>query len=245
MPDNIVNVDFHRRFQIRPGERVLDLGSGTGRHTVEACIWPCQVVSVDILRTELRQTKFMVRADQARGRLQGDAEFLVADAENLPFADHSFDKIICTEVLEHISDDGRGIQEMLRVLKPGGEIAVSVPNFLPEAVFWRLSWGYWHSPGGHVRIYRPGELEAVLRRAGLEVHGTEKRHAVQSIYWFVRCGLGIDRPEVLPTRKLKLFIDWYLERRPRALEAVEARVLNPLIGKDMTIYCRKPAGASA
>lgn len=41
MPDNIVNVDFRRHFPLDPGDRVLDLGCGNGRHTLEAARFPC------------------------------------------------------------------------------------------------------------------------------------------------------------------------------------------------------------
>ena len=202
LPDNIVTIDFRRHLPLRPGERLLDLGSGNGRHTIEACRWPCRVVSVDVDVEELRRARYYLRAPkgtspydrQAQRRrkegIRGWADFIVADAEHLPFRDGSFDKVMCTEVLEHIPDDKEGIRELYRVAKQGGDIAVSVPRYWPERVFWTLSWEYWHTPGGHVRIYRPGEMARHLREQGFDLHTTRYRHAFQSIYWMLRCTFG-------------------------------------------------------
>ena len=99
--------------------------------------------------------------------MRGHADFIVGDAQNLPFKDGAFDKSLCTEVFEHIPDDRRGIAEFVRVTKPGAHVAVSVPAYWPERAYWALSWDYWHSPGGHVRWYRPGEMRQILEESGM------------------------------------------------------------------------------
>ena len=251
MPDNIVTIDFRRHFRLRPGDWVLDLGSGNGRHTIEACRWPCRAVSVDVDGEELRRTRYLLRvpegaspyhrhARRQKEGVAGWADFVVADAQRLPFRDGAFDKVMCTEVLEHIPDDRAGIRELHRVAKPGAEVAVSVPRFGPERVFWALSWDYWHTPGGHVRLYRPGELFRYLREHGFDPHTVRHRHAFQSIYWFLRCLFAKDRQAALLPRAMFRFINWYHGARPPLLERVEA-VANLIIGKDLTLYGRKPA----
>ena len=77
-----------------------------------------------------------------------------------PFADGTFDRVIASEVLEHIPDDVAAMRELARVLKPGGTMAVTVPRCVPEAVNWALSDEYHDTPGGHVRIYRRSTLSA-------------------------------------------------------------------------------------
>ena len=72
----------------------------------------------------------------------------------LPFADGTFDRVIASEVLEHIPDDAAAMAELARVLRPGGTMAVTVPRCGPEVVNWVLSDEYHDVPGGHVRIYR-------------------------------------------------------------------------------------------
>jgi ubiquinone/menaquinone biosynthesis C-methylase UbiE len=255
MPDNIVTIDFRRHFHIEAGDLLLDLGSGNGRHTVEAARWPCRVISVDVSMDELRRSRFFLRArpgdspwepyprEQRRGDIRGWGEFLVADAQHLPFKDGVFDRLLCTEVLEHIPDDRAGIAELHRVAKAGAEVAVSVPRHGPERVFWALSWEYWHTPGGHVRVYRPGQMWDYLQQQGFELRAVRYRHAFQSMYWFLRCTFGKDNERRLVPRLFQKFIDWYHGTRPKALERAEAAA-NLVIGKDMVIYGRKRNGGT-
>jgi ubiquinone/menaquinone biosynthesis C-methylase UbiE len=253
LPDNIVTIDFRRHLRLEPGDWLLDLGSGNGRHTIEACRWPCRVVSVDVDPDELRKARYFLRAPrgaspfqrfvrQEREGVPGWADFIVADAQHLPFRDGAFDKVMCTEVLEHIPDDTEGIRELYRIAKPGSHVAVSVPHYLPERAFWALSWEYWHTPGGHVRMYRPGEMARYLRKQGFELHTTRYRHAFQSVYWFLRCTFGKDNEGRLLPSIMFRFINWYHEARSPVLERVEA-LANLIIGKDMILYSRKPAPA--
>jgi SAM-dependent methyltransferase len=222
---------------------VLDVGCGEGRHTSEACHWECRAVGVDLSEADLRLAKRLLGYQERAHEIKGRADFIAVDAQNLPFRDGVFDKIVCTEVLEHIPDDKAGIRELVRVLKPGGLIAVSVPNFWPEIVFWTISWGYWHSPGGHVRFYRPGEMETALTEGGLEIYAQRLRHTIQTMYWFFRCAFGINNENFLITRYLQKLVQWHYRRRLRLLEYMEACV-NPVLGKDLVFYGRKPTNSS-
>jgi SAM-dependent methyltransferase len=177
---------------------------------------------------------------QRRKIAPGHADFVIADAEHLPFRDGAFDKVMCTEVLEHIADDQAGVRELVRVLRPGGDIAVSVPSYWPEVVFWTISWEYWHTPGGHIRIYRLGEMWHILEEHGLRLHLERRRHSFQTLYWFVRCAFGKDNDYFLLTRFLTRVINWYHNRRRvRLLEYIEA-VLDLVMGKDTILYGTKP-----
>ena len=251
MPDNIVTIDFRRHFRLQPRDVVLDLGSGNGRHTIEACQWPIRLISVDVDMEELRKSRYYLRAPdgaspyhqyakQLKEGIPGWADFIAADAQHLPFRDGAFDKVLCTEVLEHIPDDKQGIQELYRVAKSGADVAVSVPRYWPERAFWTLSWDYWHSPGGHVRVYRPGQMARYLREQGFELHVTRYRHAFQAIFWFLRCTFGTKNERKLLPHTMFRFINWYHSTRPKLLEWIEA-VANLVIGKDMILYNTKPA----
>ena len=254
MPDNIVTIDFRRHLKLEPGDVLLDLGSGNGRHTIEACLWPCRVVSVDVDADELRRARFFLRApaggspwlrydEQEKPGYPGWADFIVADAQHLPFKDGAFDKVMCTEVLEHIPDDKEGIRELHRVARPGADVAVSVPRYWPERVFWTLSWEYWHTPGGHVRMYKPGVMARYLTEHGFQVQAMRHRHAFQSVYWFLRCTFGKDNENRLVPRTMWKFINWYQQRRPKKVEFLEAAI-NLIAGKDLVHYTKKPAAPS-
>ncbi|HXK32720.1 MAG TPA: class I SAM-dependent methyltransferase [Dehalococcoidia bacterium] len=241
MPDNIVNIDFKRHFHIRGDERVLDLGCGNGRHTIEAARYGGRIVGLEYSRDDLVAAKFMYDDARRKGELRGVADFVLADANHMPFKDGAFDKSFCTEVFEHIPDDRRAMREFVRVTKPAADVVVSVPAYWPERAFWALSWDYWHSPGGHVRWYRPGELRGLLEEHGVEIAFERRRHAAQSLYWFLRCVFGLPNENFPPVRFTWKLINWHHNRRIKLLERIEATA-NLVIGKDLILYGRKRPG---
>ncbi len=99
----------------------------------------------------------------------------MGDALALPYADGTFDCVIASEILEHIPDDDAAIAELVRVLKPGGALAVTVPRWLPERICWLLSDEYHANEGGHIRIYRADELRVEARQRRPAVHRSAPR----------------------------------------------------------------------
>ena len=103
------------------------------------------------------------------GELAADhpATAVQGDALALPFPDGTFDRVIASEVLEHIPDDTAAMRELARVLRPGGTMAVTVPRCVPEAINWALSDEYHDTPG------RPrAHLPALDPRAPAELGGS-------------------------------------------------------------------------
>src|SRR5690606_24995896 len=148
------------------------------------------------------------------------------------------------EVLEHVPNDADAFDELARVLKPGGVLAITVPAWLPERVCWALSDEY-HAPavpGGHVRIYTEPELRTKLRAAGLVPGGAHHTHGLHSPYWWLRCAVGPNRPidDSALVRAYHRLLCWEIERQPAALR-LASRVLDPVIGKSLVLYARKPA----
>jgi SAM-dependent methyltransferase len=165
---------------------------------------------------------------------------VAADLTRLPFADASFDRVIASEVLEHVVDDETAIAEVARVLRPGGLAALSVPAAGPERANWALSAAYHEVEGGHVRIYAKRELVRRCERAGLEVVGSHHAHALHSPYWLLRCAVGVDRADNPLVAAYHRLLVWDITRRPFVTRAVE-RILNPLIGKSLVLYAKKAA----
>lgn len=227
------------RLGVLPGDLVLDAGAGFGRHAYELARRGANVVALDYAADEVITTRgtfgAMVEAgeiDLARyvGVLQGDAT-------RLPFDDGAFDRVITSEVLEHIQDDVSAIRELVRVLRPGGTFACTVPTWYPEKINWLLSDEY-HAPksvGGHVRIYSGTELKAKLRSAGLRVTGTHHAHALHSPYWWLKCAVGPrneDHPAVVKYRKL---LEWEITKQPKGMQVLE-KALAPALGKSFIVY---------
>jgi ubiquinone/menaquinone biosynthesis C-methylase UbiE len=166
--------------------RVLDVGCGDGRHILEAARRGCFAVGLDYDVNELRA---------ARRRLGTRVvDLIAADATRLPFRDGAFDAIICTETLEHLPDDAGALAEIARLLDEDGLLLGAVPSHFTELLYWKLSYGYWHTPGGHVRVYRPRALAARLRAAGLRLADMRYVHFVDSLVWLRFCLTDFLRP---------------------------------------------------
>jgi SAM-dependent methyltransferase len=239
----MLTVDF-ARLGLRPGDRLLDLGCGGGRHAFEAARRGARVVAFDRDAGEVKDAAGMLAAMRAGGEVAaGAASAVNGDALALPFHDAAFDRVVAAEVLEHIPADEAALAELARVLRPGGTMAVTVPRWFPERVCWALSSEY-HAPavaGGHVRIYRSSQLAARLRGAGLAVRGSHGAHALHSPYWWLRCAVGVGRDDLWPVRQYHRFLMWEITGGSPAVRSLE-RALNPLVGKSLVMYAEKPGG---
>ncbi|WP_239394607.1 class I SAM-dependent methyltransferase [Frankia sp. CiP3] len=236
----MLTVDFDR-YPVTEGCRLLDLGCGTGRHGFEAFRRGSEVVALDHAAAEVTGVGQMFAAMAAQGQVPpaARAACVRGDALALPFADATFDRVIAAEVLEHISDDARAMAELARVLRPGGLAAVTVPAWLPERICWRLSTAYHSVEGGHIRIYRQRDLLARLRAVGLDPVDRHTAHALHAPYWWLRCLVGVHNDGHPATRLYHRVLVWDMMRRPWPTRLAE-RVLNPLIGKSVVFYLRKP-----
>jgi SAM-dependent methyltransferase len=166
------------------------------------------------------------------------ARAVAGDATAMPFGDGCFDRVIAAEVLEHIPADQAAMNEIARVLRPGGIAAVTVPSWLPERICWRLSDDYHTVPGGHVRIFTRPELEAKLARSGLRAGGHHYAHALHSPYWWLKCAVGVRDDDHPLARAYHRVLVWDIMRKP-ALTRLADRALNPLIGKSLVVYAAK------
>ncbi|THJ75806.1 class I SAM-dependent methyltransferase [Candidatus Frankia alpina] len=241
----MLTVDFDR-FPVPAGCRLLDLGCGAGRHSFEAFRRGADVVALDYSLGEVSGVNAMLAAMALEGQAPATARAAAVrgDALALPFADATFDRVIIAEVLEHLPADTAVMAEIARVLRPGGWVAVTVPNRLPEQVCWSLSTAYHTVEGGHIRIYRQSELRERLTAVGLEPIGTHFAHALHAPYWWLRCLVGVHDDDHPATRLYHRLLVWDMMRRPQVTRLAE-RILNPVIGKSIVLYLRKPEVARA
>ncbi|MFZ0665356.1 MAG: class I SAM-dependent methyltransferase [Acidimicrobiales bacterium] len=236
----MLTVDY-QKLEMHSGERLLDLGCGGGRHAFEAAKRGAKVIALDAGTDEVGKVRDTLGAMVDAGEITDPTGTgaVQGDALRLPFPDGSFDRIIAAEVLEHIPDDTDAMAELVRVLRPGGLMAVTVPRFGPEVVNWALSDEYHNVPGGHVRIYKRSELVARLQDAGLTTIGSHHAHSLHSPYWWLRCAVGPKRDDHVLVKAYHQLLVWDITKAPWITRTAD-RVLNPLMGKSLVVYARKP-----
>ena len=222
---------------IQPGDRVLDAGCGTGRHACEICrTLGADVVGVDLNRDDLRTAAFTLESMDA---LTGGSWMISqADVTRLPFRDEAFDVVICSEVLEHVTENRVAVSELIRVLKREGIIVVSVPRFFPERVCWSLSSAYHAEPGGHIRIYTKKELLTLLENAGTRCWRIRYKHSLHAPYWWLKCIVGHKNETSRLVNLYKRFLEWDIIQRPPLTRLLD-KLLNPIMAKSIVFYLRK------
>lgn len=227
---------------VGPGERLLDLGAGGGRHAFEAMRRGAWVVALDADEGETKDAAALMagllESDDAVRDNGGTGLPLVGDALRLPFPSGSFDRVIASEVLEHIPEDRTAISELARVLKPGGTMAVTVPRWGPELITWALSDEYHSNPGGHIRIYRRSALIHRLADAGLAPYGFHHAHALHSPYWWLKAAVGVRNDDNLLVRAYHRLLVWDITAAT-PLTRIPDALLNPVLGKSLVVYVRK------
>jgi SAM-dependent methyltransferase len=250
----LLTVDFER-LGLQPGDRVLDMGCGGGRHAFEMYRRGADVVAFDMDADELAGVSDLFHAMRQAGEVPEGAEADVkqGDALQLPFADDEFDRVVAAEVLEHIHADVDAIKELVRVLRPGGTMAISVPRWLPEVINWRLSDEYHNAEGGHIRIYTDHELIDKVTKAGrfndgtpgdaMIYEGKDYAHGLHAPYWWIKSAVGVTNDEHPLAKAYHKLLVWEIMKQPKALQ-VASKVLDPLIGKSLVLYFRKPAESS-
>ena len=241
----MLTVDFDR-FPVGPGDRVLDMGCGAGRHAFALYRRGADVTALDMDAGELKDVAGMLAAMDEAGEAPAGAlaRAVRGTAYALPFADASFDRVVASEVLEHLPQDRAAMAELVRVLKPGGLLAVTVPRWGPELVCWALSSAYHEAEGGHVRIYRGSELRRRLAAQGLEPVDSHHAHGLHAPYWWLKCAVGVDDADHRLVAAYHRLLVWDMMSAPR-LTRVAERLLNPVVGKSLVLYLRKPGAARA
>jgi len=235
----LLTVDLER-LELRPGERLLDAGCGEGRHCYGALERGARVVGLDLDPSGLRAAVGGLR--RRAGELRSMGEMLQGNTFHLPFADASFEKVICSEVMEHVHDYRAAARELARVTVPGGLVAVTIPTATSENLYLRVGDDYFESLGGHIRIFKPRQLAEGLAEAGLATVGVGFAHALHTPYWVLRSIAGLPKAdESRLVRAYRLFL--IRATGSRFMTRLEG-VLNYCFPKSLILYAEKRAQPS-
>jgi cyclopropane fatty-acyl-phospholipid synthase-like methyltransferase len=154
------NLEFlSRTGLLRPGDRILEIGCGIGAVVSELARQGCCVTGTDISR---------VAIEYGRSKYPG-LDLQVQAAEELAFADETFDVVLSFDLFEHIARIDRHVGEVHRVLKPQGYYLFQTPNKLSNATFETLSHRSLKWRRYHPSLHTPGQLRRRLARHGFEV----------------------------------------------------------------------------
>jgi SAM-dependent methyltransferase len=237
----LLTVDF-KLLPVKSGERILDVGCGTGRHSWYVCsLDHCSVYAMDIDLESLLKAKYVLYLMDCEKESKGDWNVIMANGMRMPFRDATFDKIICSEMMEHVVDDEQGVRELYRVLKDGGQMAISVPTWLTEKIYWAISEKYHTNPGGHIRIYRQKQLINLLERHNFKVYAIRHKHAFHSIYWLLRCLVGVRRENAIIPRLYHKFLVWESDNKTRRYHFFRRleSLFDPFFPKSLVVYVKK------
>jgi ubiquinone/menaquinone biosynthesis C-methylase UbiE len=175
-------------FTIADSDTVVDVGCGEGANIHFCARFASHVIAIDIDPT---------RAATTKARLQSGSKatyaVVLSDANPIPIESATADKVVCTEVLEHVDDPVQVLSELVRIGKPGATYLLSVPDALTESVMKRVGSKAIFEKPHHIRIIQRDEFEQMVINAGLII----KNHTYRSFYWAVwfalswRCGVSI------------------------------------------------------
>jgi SAM-dependent methyltransferase len=214
---------------VKDGDITLDAGCGNGRHSWEVCNKNhSQIVAFDIDTVCVKKNKYMLDSLREQKGIEGNYHLITANVTKLPFKDGIFNKIICSEVLEHIPEDKSAVEELIRV----------------ESICWKLSGDYYGFPGGHIRKYKTRELLDLANGAGLSVYTVRHKHAFHSFYWVLRCVFGIKKENAPVPFLYNRFLEWDLRTNHGLFRWVEG-LLNRLCPKSVAIYATRKEPVSA
>ncbi len=231
----LLTVDLEQ-LDVREGNLVLDAGCGEGRHCFGMLSRGARVVGFDLDFASMRDASKRLRHEASESDSLG--EMTQGDIFHLPFPNATYDRVICSEVMEHVHDYRAAAKELARVTKPGGKLAITIPTRTSENIYLRLGDEYFESPGGHIRIFRPRELAEGLATAGLSTVGVGFAHGFHTPYWVLRSAMHL--PDADESAMVRAYRQFLIRATGSPLMARMEKWLNFVCPKSLILYAEKP-----
>ena len=170
-------------------------------------------------------------------RSKGFGPVRLGDAQDLPFDTESFDLVLATDIIEHVPDDARAMDELARLLKPGGTALITVPAFM-------ALWGHNDDTAHHRRRYRLRDVTVLARTAGLEIRRDFYFNFLLFVpIWLVRTAMRlVTRDGGPPENEINSPVVNEILKRIFALDVRLAPALRPPFGVSALVLATKPGG---
>jgi SAM-dependent methyltransferase len=232
----LLTVDLER-LDVQPGQLVLDAGCGEGRHCFGCLSRGARAIGFDLDLSAMRDASKRLRSEAKAASSTG--EMIQGNIFELPFDNATFDRVICSEVMEHVHDYRAAAAELARVTRPGGRLAITIPTATSEHLYLRLGDEYFESPGGHIRIFKPRQLAEGLASAGLATRGVGFAHGFHTPYWVLRSIMHL--PDADDSRLVTAYRHFLIRATgSRLMERLEGW-LDYICPKSLILYAEKPA----
>ena len=224
--------------KIHSSDTVIDVGCGDGGHIAFCARQGAEVIFVDRDEARLATTEAKIKASPAHAY-----RAILSDCDPIPLADGTGDVVICTEVMEHVADPRVFLAELVRIARPGGKLVITVPDARSEKLVGATApEGYFQVPN-HVRVFAPGELEALLLEAGLQIERQQRMGSFWAMYlalswltWEPDDTVPIDNPHPITDHWTRLWRE--VQNHPQG--SLIRDTLNELLPRTHCIVARKP-----
>lgn len=178
-------------FLVQAEDRVVDVGCGDGGFISHCANRGADVTFVDIDPDKIRETEQLLQDSPARS-IHG----VVSDASPLPLPQNHFDKVVCTEVMEHVDHPAAFLAELVRVGKPGALYLLSVPDIASETVQQQVAPPLYFEKPHHIHIFSREEFTQLVCDSGLIIEKQTSYGFFWSMFWafFWTCDQDLSDP---------------------------------------------------
>ncbi len=166
--------------EVKESDKILEIGCGNGYYLslLSRLKLKLNLSGIDNVQMALNDAKKFISDKRVK--------LILADASKLPFLNNTFDKIVMSEVIEHVKDEKATLDEAYRVLKPGGIFVLTTCNidypFLWDPINWILQHifntyikkGFWSGIWSqHERLYQKDKIERLVKKAGFKIENCQ------------------------------------------------------------------------
>ena len=234
----MLTFNFNKITLPKGNSAMLDIGCGEGRHVFGVMQNFNNTFCMGLDMDDLSLDKAREGYEFFKSISNQGASFIKGSAYSLPIPSNSLDLVICSEVLEHLDEYHLALDEIYRVLKPGGKFLASVPSYLPEKICWMISDEYQNMPGGHVRIFKKKGIIDDVKKAGFVFKRSERFHSIHSPYWWLRCIFWRNQDNNFFIKIYKRILEKHILQKPFYIDLID-KALIPFLVKSLALYFEK------